>query len=303
VVLSRKGYAQFNANDPGLDAAVEKLADGAPPDVFAMGLSRFFPTVIANPFRSPEAGFLVPLPQMLQYGVDASWLRSHPRSRGNNNRWGDNNDDDGDGFDNNNDGNVDEFLEPGDPYKNGLVDDAREAGLHNDEVSHRGPGPREYRAVPEQEFRGSDDRESVPLFSELSTTSFVDAQRNPYMTYEPRSRMSNLVTSRSNVFAVWITVGYFEVEPAPNWSANEGNVQQRFGGDGNATSAVTAAGLSLYNRAYPEGYMLGREVGSDTGNVKRHRGFYIVDRTEEVGFKPGEDLNVEKMIRLRRRIE
>ena len=49
--------------------------------------------------------------------------------------------------------------------------------------------------------------------------------------------------------------------------------------------------------------MLGREVGSDTGDIKRNRGFYIIDRTEEVGFKPGEDLNIEKMIRLRRRIE
>ena len=49
--------------------------------------------------------------------------------------------------------------------------------------------------------------------------------------------------------------------------------------------------------------MLGREVGSDTGDVHRHRGFYIVDRSEPVGFKPGEDLNVERMIRLRRRIE
>ena len=37
--------------------------------------------------------------------------------------------------------------------------------------------------------------------------------------------------------------------------------------------------------------------------AERARGFYIVDRTEEVGFKPGEDLNVERTIRLRRRIE
>ena len=70
-----------------------------------------------------------------------------------------------------------------------------------------------------------------------------------------------------------------------------------------STPANIAAALALYNRVYPDGYMLGHEVGSDTGDVKRPRGFYIIDRTEEVGFKPGEDLNVEKMIRLRRRIE
>ena len=39
------------------------------------------------------------------------------------------------------------------------------------------------------------------------------------------------------------------------------------------------------------------------GNVKRPRGFYIIDRSVPVGFKPGEDLNVEKTIRVQRRIE
>jgi hypothetical protein len=109
------------------------------------------------------------------------------------------------------------------------------------------------------------------------------------------------------VFAVWITVGYFEVEKAPDWNDPDTTVQTkvraRFGATLSNSDPATIAGLALYNRVYPNGYMLGREVGSDTGDVKRPRGFYILDRTEEVGFKPGEDLNVEKMIRLRRRIE
>jgi hypothetical protein len=116
------------------------------------------------------------------------------------------------------------------------------------------------------------------------------------------SRLGNLVTTRSNVYAVWITVGYFEVERAPDWN-DVVNVQRRFGGDGAVNSQATLAALALYNRVYPDGYALGKEVGSDTGDVKRHRAFYIIDRAEEVGFKPGEDLNVEKTIRLRRRIE
>ena len=53
----------------------------------------------------------------------------------------------------------------------------------------------------------------------------------------------------------------------------------------------------------PARVWVSEELGSETGDVKRPRGFYIIDRTEEVGFKPGEDLNVEKTIRLRRRIE
>ena len=136
------------------------------------------------------------------------------------------------------------------------------------------------------------NRDSLPLFSERRSQSFADTDRNPYMMYEPMSRLRNLVTNRSGVFAVWITVGYFEVERAPDWNSNENGVKERCGND-----------IALYNRIYPDGYMLGREVGSDTGDTKRPRGFYIIDRTEEVGFKPGEDLNVEKMIRLRRRIE
>jgi hypothetical protein len=305
VVLSRKGYAQYNADDPELERPLEKYVENAYPDVFAMGLSPGFPTVFANPFRSSGAGFLVPLPQMKQHGVDASWLRGHPRDRGDgggtsNRRWGNDDVDDGDRRDNNMDGNRDEPFEPGDPFMNGLVDDAREAGLHRDAISHRFNDLDEYRAVPEEDF-GDRDREWVPLFSETSRTSYVDGERNPYMSYQPLTRLGNLVTNRSNVFAVWITVGYFEMERAPSWS--DPMVQQRFGGDGNATSAATIAALDIYNRVYPEGYMLGREIGSDTGDIQRHRAFYIIDRTEEVGFKPGEDLNIEKMIRLRRRIE
>ncbi len=112
-----------------------------------------------------------------------------------------------------------------------------------------------------------------------------DANRNPYMMYQPMSRLGNLVTNRSGCFAVWITVGYFEVEPAPNWNDPDRcsgglreSIRARFGND-----------VNLYNRVYPDGYMLGKELGSDTGDVHRPRGFYIIDRTEEVGFKPGED--------------
>jgi hypothetical protein len=110
------------------------------------------------------------------------------------------------------------------------------------------------------------------------------------------SRMENLVTNRSNVFAVWITVGYFEVERAPDW--NDPNLATR-----TAIRARFNDDINLYNRVYPEGYMLGRELGSDTGDTTRHRGFYIIDRSAEVGFKPGQDLNVEKAILLRRRID
>jgi len=77
--------------------------------------------------------------------------------------------------------------------------------------------------------------------------------------------LANLVTTRSNVYAIWITIGFFEVNPASG--------------------------------------RLGKELGSDTGEVKRHRGFYIVDRSIPVAYQPGENHNVDRAILVRRFIE
>jgi hypothetical protein len=277
VVLSRRGYAQFDA---GSDDPIEKPDDGLFPDAYASGLNPNFPTMFANPFRTPDAGDLVPLPQMVRYGVDAGWLRAHHIDRGDRRTWGSSNrDDNGDG----------------------TFDDAREAGFGGDELIVQS---RTGALLP---IDDDGPRGNIPLFSETFTAPFVNGDRNSAMMFQPMTRMGNLVTNRSGVFAVWITVGYFEVEKAPNWNDPNTNVRAqvraRFGGTMNDAEPATIAALALYNRVYPDGYMLGREVGSDTGDVKRPRGFYIIDRTEEVGFKPGEDLNVEKTIRLRRRID
>jgi hypothetical protein len=273
VVISRKGYAQFDA---GSTAPLEKLSGDDPPDVFAFGLNPYFPSVFSNPFRSADAGDLVPLPQMLHYGIDASLLRTHHFNRGPG-VWG----------------RPASGTFNGDDNNDGSVDDTREAGFGGDRLSINSFG-----ALPSNSFP---DRGIYPLFSETFTAPYIDGERNPYFYYQPMTRLGNLVTNRSNVYAIWITVGYFEVEPAPNF--NDPGVAERFGGVTGASATVNAAAQALYNRVYPDGYMLGKEVGSDTGDVHRHRGFYIIDRSEPVGFKPGEDLNVERTIRLRRRIE
>ena len=157
-------------------------------------------------------------------------------------------------------------------------------------TGHPRPSTSSPPASAESMLSTSRPQSSIPLFSESFSAPHVDAERNPHFFYQPLTRLGNLTTTRSGVFAVWITVAYFEVEPAPAW--NDPNTEAKFGGD-----------RALYDHVYPEGYQLGQEVGIETGNTRRHRGFYIVDRTLPVGFKPGEDLNVENIIRLRRRIE
>ncbi|QDS98028.1 hypothetical protein [Adhaeretor mobilis] len=125
-----------------------------------------------------------------------------------------------------------------------------------------------------------------------------NTDRNAYFHYQPVTRLDNLTTTRSNVFAVWITVGFFEVAPAP--APTSGEFQSLNDPSNNLTSAQLQA---LYDRIYPEGYQLGREFGLDTGDTRRLRKFSIVDRSIPVGFEPGVDHNVEETIRLDRQIE
>jgi hypothetical protein len=106
---------------------------------------------------------------------------------------------------------------------------------------------------------------------------YRNSQRNPYFRYQLPLKLGSTTTTRSNVFAVWLTVGYFEAEPVPSANANVD--------------------------AYPDGYWLGAELGADTGQINRHRAFYIIDRTQPTAFEPGEDHNAEQTILLRRMIE
>jgi hypothetical protein len=106
-----------------------------------------------------------------------------------------------------------------------------------------------------------------------SKRQYNNDQRNPYFRYQNLQRLGNLVTTRSNVFAVWITVGYFQVQKVPpgTFGAN-----QQF--------------------LFPDGYQIIGELGADTGEVKRHRAFYIFDRSIPMGYQRGHDNNVSSGI-------
>ncbi|QDT70803.1 hypothetical protein MalM25_37590 [Planctomycetes bacterium MalM25] len=153
----------------------------------------------------------------------------------------------------------------------------------------------------------------VPLFSGATIEPSLDTERNATTRFSPIQRLSSQATTRSNCYAVWITVGFFEVKPA-----NQNPVlATRYGmddanGDGVYTyndvnnSPLTDAQRTqrdFFFRNYPDGWTLGQELDLDTGQNQRHRGFYLVDRTRPVAFRPGEDANVAETILLRRRIE
>ena len=50
-----------------------------------------------------------------------------------------------------------------------------------------------------------------PISGELMIMPVSDPEGNSYFRYQGLQRRANLVTTRSNVFAIWITVGYFEI--------------------------------------------------------------------------------------------
>jgi hypothetical protein len=87
-----------------------------------------------------------------------------------------------------------------------------------------------------------------------------DPAGNPQFQYLTANRLANVATTRSHVFAVWVTIGFFD--------------------------PVTD-----------------QELGTDTGNVQRHRGFFIFDRSIPVGYETGKDHNVRDAILLRRIIQ
>jgi hypothetical protein len=87
------------------------------------------------------------------------------------------------------------------------------------------------------------------------------------------AKIAGNVTTRSHNFAGWMTIGWFRVVPGTE------------------------------NNAVP---LLDREIGSDSGNVVRHRAFFIVDRSLATGYtgpRAINDVGSEPIIRYFRIIE
>ena len=95
-------------------------------------------------------------------------------------------------------------------------------------------------------------------------------KRAAYFRNDMRQRLGNLVTSRSSVFAIWITIGYFETNADGTLKSNKGR---------------------------------GVEAGSQVGDVHRSRGFFLLDRSIPVSFEPGKNHNVDRAVLLKSFIE
>jgi large repetitive protein len=119
----------------------------------------------------------------------------------------------------------------------------------------------------------------VPNQFGLNTTSAgADRRQHPYFRNELMSKLINLSTVRTHQYAVWVTVGYFEVQRAGNSQLATVNPTQ-----------------------VPD--ILGAELNLDQGKNTRYRAFFIVDRTLATGFNPYNPGDYHDVITYRRRIE
>jgi hypothetical protein len=95
------------------------------------------------------------------------------------------------------------------------------------------------------------------------SSTLLDAREHPFWRIEMLQRVMNLTTVRTHQYAVWITVGFFEVK--------------RRGDVGMMASGHPQLAFDI----------LGPEVGLAGDNHRRYRGFFLVDRLKLDGFDPG----------------
>ena len=100
----------------------------------------------------------------------------------------------------------------------------------------------------------------------------TNKRQHPYYRTELLQKVMNLTTVRTHQFAVWITVGFFEV------------------------THVGTPELGL-----PD--ILGAELDAASGRKERYRSFFVIDRTKAGGFNPYYPGEFRNCVTYRRRIE
>ena len=87
----------------------------------------------------------------------------------------------------------------------------------------------------------------------------IDDRQHPYWRSELMQKAMNLTTVRTHQYAVWITIGFFEVKRQGDLWMLGTNPQDAYD-------------------------VLGPELGDAAGQTTRYRGFFLVDRTKLYGF-------------------
>ena len=111
-----------------------------------------------------------------------------------------------------------------------------------------------------------------------------DYSQHPYWRSEMMQKVMNLTTVRTHQYAVWITIGFFEVTR-----------------QGDPLMANANPGTSLATLGFD---ILGPEIGASSGQTTRYRGFFLVDRTSSRlrrsqltgSFTPGRGLSPDDRI-------
>lgn len=145
------------------------------------------------------------------------------------------------------------------------------------------------------------DSSHKPLFPGSSNSApAFDPERSAWFRMQPLIRAASNTTTRSEVYAIWVTLGLFEVE-----STRTGGDPDGFGRlkDPNPPPPNNTKPDPTPLKRYYDGFRLVREYGSQSGDMKRFRGFFIFDRSRPVCYEPGADHNVSDAILVERYIE
>ncbi len=171
-----------------------------------------------------------------------------------------------------------------------------------------------------------------------ATNTIPNRYSYPYHLFDPLRRLGNVITTRSSVFAVWITVGFFEVAeprfPAARLDGvdndGDGEVDEEdelsLDGDGldnNRDDTVDRGTDVVYVPLFSRGArlfdgrdndldgqideadealpMVGDEIGTDAGVPVRHRAFFVVDRSRADGWA-GPPQTREELLQILRKV-
>lgn len=186
-------------------------------------------------------------------------------------------------------------------------DSDREEGEENDTPAE--PTQRDSTWLAKRSFDGNEQLVDSP-----ENDDGRNKKNNLYTATEELRKLTGLTTNRSNVFAVWLTVGYFKVERAqpgvnmPNFDP-DGNEIPRTVSDSQGRQylnlPVDYKYSNYYKAIYPDGYTYGKELGTggtDTEGVVRPRAFYLIDRSIPVDFRRGRSWNWNDVILLERKL-